>query len=247
MSSWSPARTLQQTDAILCAPGRIHEVETILLDGRPQRVYKNLWPSVRSFWISSVEKYSNKTCIVFENQRFTYDEVHQRAVKTAAVFRHVYGIHKDLLGAVPVLTNAFVHISQLYLREFLSSFCSRWLPLAPLRYCLAHTDCKIIIMDPERAERLAPVASDLMRDTAVMGFLVFDNHGDSRHWHGMDSFSTVLRRYRGGVEDILSIDPKISPEDNAAIMFTSGTRHLPYLCEFIFSNPGDAGRYNGLA
>ncbi|KAF5385818.1 hypothetical protein D9615_002571 [Tricholomella constricta] len=197
--SWSPARTLAQTEAILCAPGHIHEVETILLDGRPQRVYKHLWPSVRAFWMSSVEKFAKKTYIVFEGQRFTYNEIHQRAIKVAAVFRHVYGINKGdrvgicsrncpdylvsfwashLLGAVPVLTNA-------------------WLPLEPLRYCLRHTDCKLIIVDPERADRLVPVALDILRDTIAIAFLVFDNHEGSRRWHGMNSFPAIVEQYRG--------------------------------------------------
>jgi len=84
-------------EAILCAPGRLHEVEPQVVDGQPQRVYKHLWLSLRDFWKSAVAKFLSKTYIVFEDQRFTYGEVLERVTKVAAVFREVYGIQKGSL------------------------------------------------------------------------------------------------------------------------------------------------------
>jgi hypothetical protein len=81
-------------DAILCAPGTIHEIETKLISGRLLRVYKNLWPSLRDFWLASVKQHSEKVYLVFEEQRFTYQQIHSRAAKLAAVFKHKYGIQK---------------------------------------------------------------------------------------------------------------------------------------------------------
>lgn len=115
--SWKPQRTFAESkpnpltlglnsnnflaDAILCAAGSIHEVETTLVDGRLQRVYKNLWPSLRAFWLAAVDQYSHKTYIVFENQRLSYQEVHDRAIKAAAVFRNVYDVKKGLAASNP--------------------------------------------------------------------------------------------------------------------------------------------------
>ncbi|KAG6849878.1 hypothetical protein H0H93_004096 [Arthromyces matolae] len=223
--SWSPSRSLEETDAILCGPGHLHELETIYLNGRMQKVYRHLWPSVREFWLSRVKKFSKKYYIVFEGQRFTYGEVHQRATKVAAVFRHVYDVEKgdrigicsrncsdylvsfwaapeDLIGAVPVLINA-------------------WLPLEPLQFCLVRTDCKVVMVDAERADRLAPVALELLRDRPS-NFLVFDEPMDKNRWPGIGSFPVTIDRYQGDITDILTNDPQIMPEDNALIMFTSG-------------------------
>lgn len=86
--------SLSLADAILCAPGNIHEIETTLVDGRLYRVYKNLWPSCREFWLSAVNQYADRTYIVYEDQRFTYRQVHERAIKVATLFRKVYGIRK---------------------------------------------------------------------------------------------------------------------------------------------------------
>lgn len=57
-------------------------------------MYKNLWPSLREFWLWAVNQHADKMYIVFGNQRYTYRQVHQRAIKVAGVFRHIYDIKK---------------------------------------------------------------------------------------------------------------------------------------------------------
>ncbi|KAJ3575121.1 hypothetical protein NP233_g1302 [Leucocoprinus birnbaumii] len=209
-------RSLAETDAILCAPGNIHETETSLVDGRLLRVYKNLWPSCRDFWLSAVHQYADRTYIVYGTQRLTYRQVHERAIKAATLFRDRVGIcsrnHPDylvafwachLLGAVAVLANA-------------------WLPLSPLEHCLVNTGCKLIIVDPERASVLEPIASRLIEEHGVIGFLVLDRC--NRSWRHMEPFDKAVDAYPRSM-DVSS--EKIEPEDDATIIFTSGTTGLP--------------------
>lgn len=84
-------------EALLTSPGTIHEIETTLVDGRLLRVYKNLWPSLRDFWLSAVAQYSGEIYIVYEDERLTYGQVHTRAIKVAGLFRDVYSIKKGLI------------------------------------------------------------------------------------------------------------------------------------------------------
>lgn len=77
------------------------------------------------------------------------------------------------------------------------------------------------MLDAERADRLAPVVLDILRDMPT-NFLIFDEETDIIRWPGMNSFPSTIDGYRGDIADILTTDPQILPEDNALIMFTSG-------------------------
>lgn len=81
-------------EALLCAPGTPHELETRLIDGRLQRVYKNMWPSLRVFWLLAAKDHADAVYVVYEQQRYTYRQVFDRSLKAAALYRDVYGVRK---------------------------------------------------------------------------------------------------------------------------------------------------------
>jgi long-subunit acyl-CoA synthetase (AMP-forming) len=83
------------------------------------------------------------------------------------------------------------------------------------------------MLDPERADRLEPVISKLSAAAGTAGVVVFESHEGKGNWNGMQSWDTVLRNYRGDPGKILQRDPEMVPEDNALIIFTSGTTGLP--------------------
>lgn len=96
-----------------------------------------------------------------------------------------------------------------------------WSPLPVLRHCLVHTQCKVIIVDAERADRLEPIASDFAKEAGTTGILVMEAQEGKGGWNGMRSWSEALDEYQGPL-DALSVDPAVTPEDNASILFTSG-------------------------
>lgn len=103
-----------------------YEVETLVIGGIVQRVYKNLWTSLREFWLWSCDQYGPKDYIVHECSRFSYNDTRLRSVNAAAMLRDRYDIQKgdrivicsanipqylvafwacQLIGAIPVLVN----------------------------------------------------------------------------------------------------------------------------------------------
>ncbi|KAL1748754.1 hypothetical protein HDZ31DRAFT_28730 [Schizophyllum fasciatum] len=225
---WSPKRTLAETEAILTAPGSMHETVQCEIRGRRQKVYKHLWPSMRAFWLDAVRRYSKRTYIVCEGQCVTYEETHLQALRFATALERAYGVSKGdrvaivsrnrmeymfafwachLIGAVAVLVNA-------------------WLPIESLYYCVTHTHCRILICDPERAAVIQP-AVDALAASGVSGFLVFgETIGTNAQWAGMQGYSAVAQRFSGGpLVDCGGDD--VHPEDHCAVMFTSGTTGMP--------------------
>ncbi|KAJ8080081.1 hypothetical protein PM082_016909 [Marasmius tenuissimus] len=226
MTDWKPKRTLQECDRIITAPGSVHELETRVVNGRVQRVYKNMWPSLRAFWLWACEEHKDKTFIVYGSERHTYSQALARSAKAAHMLRAVHGIRKGdrvaiasrnypeymvvfwachLIGAVPVLVNA-------------------WLPQDGLVFCIGHTQSKVLIMDPERADVLAPVVKELSKNGTTTILVLED---DNKTWPGMKSWKGSLQECKDEGENILKENIEILPEDNATIFFTSGTTGRP--------------------
>ncbi|KAI0315983.1 hypothetical protein OF83DRAFT_1129427 [Amylostereum chailletii] len=227
--TWIPKRTLAETDALLCAPGTLYETETQLVDGRVQRVYKNVWPSLRAFWLWAADQHRERPYLVFENTRLTFAEALDRSLKIAAVFREEYNVEKgdriaicsrnypdylvtfwacQLIGAVSVLVNA-------------------WLPLEPLSHCMAATKCKIVIVDGQRADMLEGHTQSILAKVGNAHFLVWEPQEGRGKWNGIGIWEGVLANYRGDPKQVLVHKFNIGPEDDATIMFTSGTTGMP--------------------
>ncbi|KAI0080888.1 acetyl-CoA synthetase-like protein [Panus rudis PR-1116 ss-1] len=221
--------SIRTGDDILCAPGMPHEVETRLVDGRVQRVYKNLWPSVRDFWLECARLHGDKTYIVFEGNRYSYADILSRSLKAAVALRDVFRVQKGdrvvicshnhseylvifwachLLGAVTVLVNA-------------------WLPSDPLVHCIQHSRCKVLFADAERAALLDHAVSQL-RASGTAGCLVLDENSAVATLRGaFRSWAAVQPPCEVDDKSVIASDPGIEPEDNCIIIFTSGTTGLP--------------------
>ncbi|KAL1759440.1 hypothetical protein FB107DRAFT_205000 [Schizophyllum commune] len=232
---WKPKRTLAETEAILIASGSMHETVECEIRGRRQKVYKHLWPSMRAFWLDSVRRYGKRTYIVFEDQRVTYEETHMQAVRLATALKRAYGVSKGDRVAI-VSRNCIEYMNAFWACHMLGAVAvlvNAWLPIEPLSYCITHTQCRVVICDPERSAVIQPVVDDLAA-SGVAGFLVFgDTVEVNAQWAGMQSCSSVVQRFSKetdraileGGHDYLDVD--VQPEDNCAVMFTSGTTGMP--------------------
>ncbi|KAK0435411.1 hypothetical protein EV421DRAFT_1836000 [Armillaria borealis] len=223
-----PRYTMDEADKILTAPGSLLEVETRVVEDRLLRVFKNLWPSARALWLHATKQHADKIYVVYENQRFTFREMFERSVHCAAVFREVYGVRKG--DRVVICSRNFpayyVAFWACHLLGAVTSLVNAWLPLEPLQHCIALTKCKLILLDPERANVIEPIVDGLKDMAGASGCIVMEEHEGKGLWKGMDNFGTIFSRSLANPETVLD-DPLITPEDDATLVFTSGTTGLP--------------------
>lgn len=136
-----------------------------------------------------------------------------------------WAIH--LLGGVATLINA-------------------WSPAPVLIHCIALTNPKILIVDPERADRLSGSAlEELQKKTNVYKVFVVRSRSHARvasqsgvvgggagraKWKGIITpLEDALEAFQNADSEPWSSDPSLicAPDDNATIFFTSGTTGLP--------------------
>ncbi|KAG7442441.1 long-chain-fatty-acid-CoA ligase [Guyanagaster necrorhizus] len=226
--SWVPRCSLEEADKILTAPGSLLEVETRVVGDRLLRVFKNLWPSARALWLHATKEHADKIYVVYENERITFQEMLQRSMHCAAVFREIYGVRKGD-RVVICSRNApayYVAFWACHLLGAVTALVNAWLPLEPLQHCIAVTKCKLILVDPERANVIEPIIDRLKDMVGASGCIVMEEHEGKGVWTGMENFGTIFSRSLANPESGLD-DPQITPEDEATIVFTSGTTGLP--------------------
>lgn len=126
--NWKPKRTIEECDRIITAPGQIHELELTIIDGQVQKVYKNLpavcgrlsialhkftyhsQQSLRVFWLATADAHKDRDYIVFENERYTYAQTHERVTKLASLLYVKYGVRKGDRGrSMPTPQSCIIH------------------------------------------------------------------------------------------------------------------------------------------
>ncbi|TCD70810.1 hypothetical protein EIP91_001500 [Steccherinum ochraceum] len=114
----------------------------------------------------------------------------------------------QLIGAIPVLVNI-------------------WLPEKPLVHCILHTGSVVVLIDTERADRIAPKLLHLQNE-GVRGVLVMDSLVHHSRWEHCKLWDDVLKSVSDvDLPQFLAQAVDVSPEDDATIVFTSGTTGLP--------------------
>ncbi len=223
MTEW-PAASMEETYAALTAPGAPFEMSTAIIRGRETRVYKNALPSIRAVFDIGWA-WGDRDFIVYEGERLTFNEHHRAASALARVFMDKYGVKKGdrvaiAMRNIPEFSIAFW--AAIAIGAVVTPL-NGWGTGEDLAYGLTDSQTKVAIMDAERLDRVAPHLADV----GLAGLVAVRT--PKERLHGADALEHLIGPPRGYKD--LPADPPpdvgIDPDDDATILYTSGTTGKP--------------------
>ena len=200
-------------------PGELFEIREEDVDGARLKVFANAPPSLRALWELSA-MHGDASYLVYEDRRWTFADAH-RIVSALAWWLH------DEVG---VAKGDRVALAMRNYPEWAFAFwaaaaagavvvpLNAWLTGPELAYALADSGSVVLVADGERLERLEPHLSE-----TTVGTVVAVRAGDRRPAGALDFEQLVDRPAREP-----ELPPvEVGPDDDATIMYTSGTTGRP--------------------
>jgi long-chain acyl-CoA synthetase len=221
-----PAMTIAQANAALTAPGARFELQEMAINGVALRVYKNAPGTIRDLVANSIN-WDQREFIVYQDERVTFAAHYKAVAHLARKLRDEFGVKKGDRVAVimrnypqwPVAFFAALTIGAI------ATPMNSWWTGEELEYGLSDSGSKVAIIDVERLERLR---EHLPRLTALQTVIVargLEEEADPRIV-SMDKLIGSPRQW-AKLDDASLPDADVAPDDDATIMYTSGTTGKP--------------------
>ena len=216
-----PRMSLAEVKDRLTAPGERFEMDEVEIRGISTRVWKNTPPSLPML-VRFSRLHGDRPLTVYEEERIGFEASFRAAAALAAGLQQL-GIEKGdrvalAMANLPEWPVAFFAITAI---GAIAVPLNAWWTGTELAYGLADSGAKALIADLARWERIAPHRASLSaldhvivsRAAASDATRLEDMIGPSGDWSGLPQADLP--------------DTAIDPDDDAAILYTSGTTGQP--------------------
>jgi long-chain acyl-CoA synthetase len=207
--------TWEEAVVALTAPGQRFALTEAEIDGRSYRVFENAPPSLRLLFDGARAR-GDDVFLVYEDERWSFAEVMARVDQLAALLASRYGVAPGDRVAIamrnyPEWIVAFAAVTAI---GAIAVCLNAWWTSDELRYGLEDSGSRVLVADAERIERAAPALAELrVRAVAV--------RSEGELPEGVERLGDVV------VAGAAIPDVAIAPDDDATILYTSGTMGHP--------------------
>ncbi len=212
--------SLSYPDAVaaVTAPGERFETGTVDIDGIPTTVFVNGPASLRVVFDTARAR-GDDTFLVYEDERWSFAEVMRQVDALGSLLVDTYGVRKGDRVAIgmrnyPEWVVSFAAITSI---GAVSVSLNAWWTEDELAWALEDCGAAALIADRERVERTHEAAGKL--NVRVLGVRLGDDPGTDLA--GVDRWESALPLGT----PLPEVD--ITPDDDATILYTSGTTGRP--------------------
>jgi acyl-CoA synthetase (AMP-forming)/AMP-acid ligase II len=205
--------------AAITAPGGQLAVGKAVIRGAEYPVFENAPPSLREFLGFFLPVHGAKEFLVFDGERLSFADIQARSVRVAAMLQHRYGIAKG--DRVTIAMRNYPEWIMCFMGAIMIGAIvvpmNAWWKTDELAYGLKDSGSRIAIVDEERLRRVADIAELKIPLVAVR------TSKSVADGFGADTLDAALEASPAAPWYL----PPIYPEDDATIMYTSGSTGAP--------------------
>ncbi len=204
--------TFAEACEAVCAPGTLFEIADSEIDGNPVKVFANCPPNISALFALAAAR--EDVFIVYEDERWTMPEVLGMAARIGTALVETYGVSKGDRVAIamrnyPEWIASFVAIVSV---GAVAVPLNAWWQTDEFAFAVEDADPVVVIADAERLIKLQEAAVDKQ-------LIVVRSEGELAG--GAVHLNDVLP-----AEATMPV-VDIGPDDNATILYTSGTTGRP--------------------
>ena len=227
LPNW-PAISIADANAALAGPTSPLALEEAVIRGVPMKVYTNAPPTVPAILDAAAEQFGGRTYLVYENERVTFGALQLASRTLAHRLKADYGIEKGDRVAV-IMRNYPQWPLGFYAALSLGAIATpmnSWWTAEELDYGLSFAGVKAAIVDGQIYER---IRGHLDRLPDLKHILIARDSIDEIADPRVSSLEAIVGQPNDWAKlpDPGPVEADLGPEDDATIMYTSGTTGKP--------------------